>query len=1060
MALAASHSALPPRVAATDHLLSTRKQGRLLHAPAKNGKWVPGKVQHVVSDGFNVTFYEDEALKRACDAFDLRHVMKLRLLKLGGLNALEFTLEANEKREARQVLVASLGGDETFETDVDGPGWVQIWASAIRPDAIDESIESAVHPPLTALFNRQHTRQKAQVVRTRNSFDRLRGRSRVVQLPPPARLPPPTPPAGTQSARSSPSAPALSSDAASTSARQPSARQLPATAVASSSDVGSRASSRTPRGRIQVVVDRPANAPLGLALAPGEMGRLVVTDLAYGGLIQAAGANIQEGDQLLSINGNVVESLNGFVQLLSGLAGELVFELLRSEGPEVLEVPIRQVSDAPIRQVIEVPIRQASSQNSQRGGSDGGEGFENVLDPRARASTLFDEAATLFDEASSLVRNKASLNSSSRLPHFALVTERDLGSDCGGEGEGDGDGTRGGSNCGIAPPLGLQSFSWPACAIADSGGGVLPNRMHVVLECAKDEKGLPTTFGVMLGRVENGTSMPLVLVNSVAADSLNLGRLERGDELITIGGVRVQGNYAAVVEQLTKNNAHPVAVEIVRHGSNECTVGSPVSFGSGGGSGAGTAATAAAAKMATPWPTLLERLQKSRGTSGVLRQPGETSGVLRQPGETSGVLRQPGETLQSAHAASPRRQSRPGSPGYGPLTPVGPGDLSMAELASRAHQERLDELGTLSVTVHGATNLSAAGRQGQAPDCYVLVWLTYYDANDYIEQWRRSGTRRDEHSPAWQETLFFDDRQLRLRDLLATSQPLTLRLYDEHPGRLREAFELLGEIRVPLDGLLHRDSLKVVKELPGTNENQPASLHLSVTWQLGGVPNCGSESATRPAPQPEYRVPSAEPPSPPPPQSSRTRDASSPMPRLQLHSQLQEEAMYPWSPREPREQPCNPCAALVGLCSGIAQCLVGCAAGTSRAIGSCGTSSLAELGAVCLRCQVQCVRCQLHCIRNDPMYCEAVGAACEGTAHAVAATCGACAHGIGRACVACGNGCVQAGRSCAEGLRDCLPCTREPQPTVASPQAPWPTPVGAGPATKLSTGQEQQYLLV
>ena len=74
-----------------------------------------------------------------------------------------------------------------------------------------------------------------------------------------------------------------------------------------------------------MVVDRPANAPLGLALAPGELGRLVVTDLAYGGLIQAAGANIREGDQLLSINGNVVESLNGFVQLLSGLAGELVF---------------------------------------------------------------------------------------------------------------------------------------------------------------------------------------------------------------------------------------------------------------------------------------------------------------------------------------------------------------------------------------------------------------------------------------------------------------------------------------------------------------------------------------------------------------------------------------------------------------------------------------------------------------------------------------------------------------------------------------------------------------
>jgi adenylate cyclase len=43
----------------------------------------------------------------------------------------------------------------------------------------------------------------------------------------------------------------------------------------------------------------------------------------------------------------------------------------------------------------------------------------------------------------------------------------------------------------------------------------------------------------MLERVENGTSMPLVLVNSVAADSLNIGRLERGDELIAMWGAPV-----------------------------------------------------------------------------------------------------------------------------------------------------------------------------------------------------------------------------------------------------------------------------------------------------------------------------------------------------------------------------------------------------------------------------------------------------------------------------------------------------------------------------------------
>ena len=84
-------------------------------------------------------------------------------------------------------------------------------------------------------------------------------------------------------------------------------------------------------GHLHVVVERArANMPLGLALVPSGTGHLIVNDVANGGLIRSSGANIIKGDRLMSINGTVVESLDGFVELLHGLPlGELVFEVLR-----------------------------------------------------------------------------------------------------------------------------------------------------------------------------------------------------------------------------------------------------------------------------------------------------------------------------------------------------------------------------------------------------------------------------------------------------------------------------------------------------------------------------------------------------------------------------------------------------------------------------------------------------------------------------------------------------------------------------------------------------------
>ena len=105
----------------------------------------------------------------------------------------------------------------------------------------------------------------------------------------------------------------------------------------------------------------------------------------------------------------------------------------------------------------------------------------------------------------------------------------------------------------------------PLAGAAVGGGGVL-NSMQVVLRCAKDVEGKPTTYGLTLERrVESGTNVTSVLIKGLDVGSANEGVLQRGDELIAIGGVRVQGNYEAVIQQLTKYKpADGVDAEIVR----------------------------------------------------------------------------------------------------------------------------------------------------------------------------------------------------------------------------------------------------------------------------------------------------------------------------------------------------------------------------------------------------------------------------------------------------------------------------------------------------------------
>ena len=99
--------------------------------------------------------------------------------------------------------------------------------------------------------------------------------------------------------------------------------------------------------RIEATVEKPPNMPLGLALAPSKTGittgHLIVTDVSYGGLIQLSGADFRLGDMLVSVNRKKIESLDGFIQLLRGLVGKLVFELQRVEEPAALEALLQQV---------------------------------------------------------------------------------------------------------------------------------------------------------------------------------------------------------------------------------------------------------------------------------------------------------------------------------------------------------------------------------------------------------------------------------------------------------------------------------------------------------------------------------------------------------------------------------------------------------------------------------------------------------------------------------------------------------------------------------------------
>jgi hypothetical protein len=217
---------------------------------------------------------------------------------------------------------------------------------------------------------------------------------------------------------------------------------------------------------------------------------------------------------------------------------------------------------------------------------------------------------------------------------------------------------------------------------AEQRGGVI-NIMQVVLRCAKTPKGKPTTFGLTLERrIESGTNMTSVLIKGVDADSANVGVLQRGDELIAIGGVRVQGNYASVIELLTKYKpADGVDVEIVR--KPYVPIAAP-------SAAAAEPSAAAAEPLAAAAPRFRRRI---RAASFVSRM-GEATEARKAP-ELS-ELSKLANTLQALQTLqrSPRRRA--------PQTPRGEAssDAASLKLATQEAAENAAEL-EAAARVHG-----------------------------------------------------------------------------------------------------------------------------------------------------------------------------------------------------------------------------------------------------------------------------------------------------------------------------------------------------------------------
>ena len=86
-------------------------------------------------------------------------------------------------------------------------------------------------------------------------------------------------------------------------------------------------------------------------------------------------------------------------------------------------------------------------------------------------------------------------------------------------------------------------------------------QLSVILECARDAEGKPTTYGLLIRRVAGRQA---IVVESVDVQSPNFSRLLKGDEILSVQGVSIEGDYAQFIAVLQANKGSAITLELAR----------------------------------------------------------------------------------------------------------------------------------------------------------------------------------------------------------------------------------------------------------------------------------------------------------------------------------------------------------------------------------------------------------------------------------------------------------------------------------------------------------------
>ena len=112
--------------------------------------------RYLVSDGFHVQYFSDDAMRHRCGRFDLRNVLTLRASTdpdcLYGLDVL-----ISESREIPPKVTKTVLLDFSNADDI--APWQRLWASAVAPSNVDVSLESHRSAVPEAICHRPRTRR-------------------------------------------------------------------------------------------------------------------------------------------------------------------------------------------------------------------------------------------------------------------------------------------------------------------------------------------------------------------------------------------------------------------------------------------------------------------------------------------------------------------------------------------------------------------------------------------------------------------------------------------------------------------------------------------------------------------------------------------------------------------------------------------------------------------------------------------------------------------------------------------------------------------------------------